>query len=113
MRLKLTVLAVLFIFSTLFGGVAVAQDTSEVTILYWQAVSILNPYLSGGTKDFDAAALILEPLASIAPDGTMVPDLAEFIPTLDNGGVSEDLTTITWKLKDGVVWSDGSPLDGR
>ena len=40
----------------------------------------------------------------------MVPDLAEFIPTLENGGVSEDLTTITWKLKDGVVWSDGSPL---
>ncbi|MCE2473674.1 MAG: peptide ABC transporter substrate-binding protein, partial [Anaerolineae bacterium] len=110
MRLKLSVLALLFIVSTLFGGVGVAQDTSEVTILYWQAVSILNPYLSGGTKDFDAAALILEPLASIAPDGTMVPDLAEFIPTLENGGVSEDLTTITWKLKDGVVWSDGSPL---
>ena len=87
-----------------------AQDTSEVTILYWQAVSILNPYLSGGTKDFDAATLIVEPLANIAPDGTMVPDLAEFIPTLENGGVSEDLTTITWKLKDGVLWSDGSPL---
>ena len=110
MRLKLTVLALLFIVSTLFGGVGVAQDTSEVTILYWQAVSILNPYLSGGTKDFDAAALILEPLASIDPDGVMVPDLAEFIPTLENGGVSEDLTTITWKLKDGLVWSDGSPV---
>ncbi len=110
MRIKLALVLCLFLFSTLFGGVAVAQDTSEVTILYWQAVSILNPYLSGGTKDFDAAALILEPLANIAPDGTMVPELAEFIPTLENGGVSEDLTTITWKLKDGLVWSDGSPV---
>ncbi|MCY4464421.1 MAG: peptide ABC transporter substrate-binding protein [Chloroflexi bacterium] len=110
MRIKLALVLCLFLLSTLFGGVAVAQDTSEVTILYWQAVSILNPYLSGGTKDFDAAALILEPLASIAPDGTLVPDLAEFIPTLENGGVSEDLTTITWKLKDGLIWSDGSPV---
>ena len=110
MRFKLMLVLAMFILSTLFGGVGLAQDTSEVTILYWQAVSILNPYLSGGTKDFDAAALILEPLASIAPDGTMVPDLAEFIPTLENGGVSEDLTTITWKLKEGVIWSDGSPL---
>ncbi|MCY4145105.1 MAG: peptide ABC transporter substrate-binding protein [Chloroflexi bacterium] len=110
MRIKLALVLCLFLFSTLFGGVAVAQDSSEVTILYWQAVSILNPYLSGGTKDFDAAALIVEPLANIAPDGTFVPDLAEFIPTLENGGVSEDLTTITWKVKDGVVWSDGTPL---
>ena len=110
MRLKLALLVLVLLFSSIFGNFAIAQDASEVNILYWQAVSILNPYLSGGTKDFDAAALILEPLASIAPDGTMVPDLAEFIPTLENGGVSEDLTTITWKLKDGVVWSDGSPL---
>ena len=110
MRIKLALVLCLFLLSTLFGGVTVAQDTSEVTILYWQAVSILNPYLSGGTKDFDAAALILEPLANIAPDGTMVPELAEFIPTLENGGVSEDLTTITWKLKDGLVWSDGTPV---
>ncbi len=110
MRFKLMVVLAMFILSTLFGGVGVAQDMSEVTILYWQAVSILNPYLSGGTKDIDASALILEPLAVIAPDGTLVPDLAEFIPTLENGGVSEDLTTITWKLRDDVVWSDGSPL---
>ena len=110
MRLKLALLTVMFVLSTLLGGVAVAQDMNEVTILYWQAVSILNPYLSGGTKDFDAAALILEPLAVIDPDGVLVPDLAESIPTLENGGVSEDLTTITWKVKDGVTWSDGSPL---
>ena len=112
MRSKLTLaaLVVMLVLSSLLGSVAVAQDSSEVTILYWQAVSILNPYLSGGTKDFDAAALILEPLASITPDGELVPDLAEFVPTLENGGVSEDLTTITWKVKDGVLWSDGSPL---
>jgi len=110
MRLKLALLVIVLVLSSLLGSFALAQDTNEVTILYWQAPSILNPYLSGGTKDFDAATLILEPLASIAPDGTLVPDLAESIPTLENGGVSEDLMTITWKVKEGVTWSDGSPL---
>ena len=110
MRLKLMLLVIVLVLGSLLGSLSLAQDSSEVTILYWQAPSILNPYLSGGTKDFDAATLILEPLASIAPDGTLVPDLAESIPTLENGGVSEDLTTITWKVREGVVWSDGSPL---
>ena len=37
----------------------------ELRMLYWQAPSILNPYLSGGTKDIHAASLILEPLARL------------------------------------------------
>ncbi|MCY4538548.1 MAG: peptide ABC transporter substrate-binding protein [Chloroflexi bacterium] len=110
MRFKLMIVLVLFVLSTLFGGVGMAQDTSEVTILYWQAASILNPYLSGGTKDQDASSLILEPLANFAPDGAIMPELAESVPTVENGGISEDLTTITWKVMDGVLWSDGSPL---
>ena len=81
-----------------------------LTILYWQAVSIMNPYLSTGTKDFHAASLVLEPLFNYDPDGKLVPTLAEDIPTVANGGISQDLTTITWKLKKDVVWSDGTPF---
>jgi len=86
------------------------RDPKTLNILYWQAVSILNPYLSSGTKDFHAGSLILEPLANYTPEGVLVPVLAAEIPTLENGGISEDLTTITWQLKDGVVWSDGTPF---
>ncbi len=82
----------------------------HVGILYWQAPSILNPYLSGGTKDLEAASLILEPLARRDETGTLVPWLAESVPTVTNGGVSDDLTTITWTLREGLVWSDGSPV---
>ena len=82
----------------------------ELRMLYWQAPSILNPYLSGGTKDIHAASLILEPLARYDENGDMVPWLAAEIPTLDNGGVAQDLMSITWTLRDDVVWSDGTPL---
>jgi peptide/nickel transport system substrate-binding protein len=32
------------------------------------------------------------------------------VPTVENGGVSADLTQITWKLKPGLLWSDGTPV---
>ena len=82
----------------------------HVGILYWQAPSILNPYLSAGTKDLEAASLILEPLARHDENGTLVAWLAESVPTVANGGVSDDLTTITWTLRDDIVWSDESPV---
>jgi peptide/nickel transport system substrate-binding protein len=80
----------------------------ELRILYWQAVSIMNPFLSGGTKEIEAASLVIEPLARYDENGNMVPWLVTEIPTLANGGVSEDLRTITWKIKPGLKWSDGS-----
>lgn len=87
---------------------ATSGEAKVLTILYWQAASLPNNHLSGGTKDHDAASITLEPLANITPEGEIFPKLAEEVPTIENGGVSEDLTTITWKLKQGVKWSDGS-----
>ena len=86
-----------------------ARD-GEVKIIYWQAPSILNPYLSGGTKDIESAALVIEPMGRYDQNGDMVPYLAAEIPTVENGGVSKDLTSITWKLKEGLLWSDGSAV---
>ncbi|MCA0045244.1 peptide ABC transporter substrate-binding protein [Celeribacter litoreus] len=82
----------------------------HVNIIYWQAPSTMNPYLSGGTKELEVGSLVLEPLARYDETGAMVPFLAESVPTVENGGVSADLTTITWKLKEGLKWSDGSDL---
>ena len=82
----------------------------NVSIIYWQAPSILNPYLSGGTKDIESSSLVIEPMGRYNQDGAPVAYLAEEIPTVANGGVSEDLTSITWKLKEGLKWSDGSAV---
>ncbi len=82
----------------------------QLNIIYWQAPSTLNPYLSGGTKESESASLVIESLARFDNTGEMVPWLAEAIPTVENGGVAEDLTSITWTLKEGVMWSDGTPL---
>ena len=97
---------------TALAPAAMAERGSDghVNIIYWQAPSILNPYLSGGTKDIESSSMIIEPLGRFDQDGAMVPYLASEIPTVGNGGVSEDLTTITWTLKEGLLWSDGTPV---
>ncbi|NCQ22951.1 MAG: peptide ABC transporter [Rhodobacteraceae bacterium CG17_big_fil_post_rev_8_21_14_2_50_63_15] len=82
----------------------------HVNLIYWQAPSIMNPYLSGGTKEVEAASLVIEPLGRYNAQGEMIPYLAEEIPTVSNGGVAEDLRSITWKIKPGIVWSDGTPF---
>ncbi|HWQ15254.1 MAG TPA: peptide ABC transporter substrate-binding protein [Roseiflexaceae bacterium] len=87
---------------------AVAEKGGTLKIIYWQAITILNPHQATGTKDFDGATVILEPLARWSQNDELVPYLAEEIPTVENGGVAADGTSVTWKLKKGVKWSDGS-----
>ncbi len=87
-----------------------AGSGGELLLLQWQAPSQANALLSTGTKDLLASSLVNEPLAWYAPDGSLAPALAAEIPTVENGGVAEDFTSITWTLQDGVMWSDGTPL---
>ncbi|MBT8411673.1 MAG: peptide ABC transporter substrate-binding protein [Octadecabacter sp.] len=82
----------------------------QLNIIYWQAPSTMNPYLSGGTKEVEAASLVLESLGRFSDTGELVPWLAAEIPTIENGGLSEDLTSITWTLKEGLLWSDGTAV---
>ena len=110
MKTKSLLLGAAAAFAMAPAAMAERGADGHVNIIYWQAPSILNPYLSSGTKDIESASLVIEPLGRYDENGALVPFLAEEIPTVENGGVSEDLTSITWKLKSGLVWSDGSPV---
>ena len=83
--------------AALLASPALAErgEDGQLNILYWQAPSIQNPYLSGGTKDIESSSLVLEPLAYYNETGTMVPALGLEIPTVANGGVSAALPSIT------------------
>lgn len=92
------------------GAFAERASDGQVNLIFWQAPSILNPYLSGGIKDIESASLVLEPLARYDETGDMVPWLVDEIPTVENGGVSDDFKSITWRLSDDLTWSDGTPV---
>ena len=78
-----------------------------VKVLWWQGATLLNPHFAVGTKDQDGSRIFYEPLASWDGDGNLVACLAAEIPTPENGGVSRDGKSITWKLKRDVKWHDG------
>jgi peptide/nickel transport system substrate-binding protein len=107
----------------MLASAGVAQAQSKLTykptkrggggalkVLWWQGATLLNPHFATGTKDQDGSRIFYEPLASWDPDGNLAPILGAEIPTVQNGGVSKDGKSVTWKLKKGVTWHDGKPF---
>src|SRR3954469_19755749 len=106
-----------------FCGAARAQEKEKVPykptkrggggalkVLWWQGATLLNPHFAIGTKDQDATRIFYEPLAGWDPDGDFSPVPAAEIPSRENGGLSADGKSVTWKLKRGVTWHDGKPF---
>jgi peptide/nickel transport system substrate-binding protein len=74
----------------------------QLKVLWWQAPTLLNPHFATGTKDQDGSRIFYEPLAAYDPEGNLFPVLAAEIPSVQNGTVSKDGRSVTWKLKKGV-----------
>ena len=87
-----------------------AGGGGPLKMLLWQAPTLLNPHFASGTKDQIASRIFYEPLAGWDKEGNLIPQLAAEVPTRANGGLSEDGTTVTWKLKKDVKWHDGKPF---
>ena len=50
MKTKVTLLLIIVMVLSSFGGMSIAQSEDTVNILFWQAASHMNPYLGNGTK---------------------------------------------------------------
>ena len=85
-------------------------EGGELKLIQWQAASMLSPHVSTGEKDYLAGQVIVEPMMHYLPDGTLIPNLITEVPTVENGLLAEDLKSVTYKILDGVTWSDGEPL---
>ena len=91
-----------------------ATRSGGTLVFAWQQPDTLNPLYSTGTQtNALALRLAVEGLVGIGPDGAPYAALAETIPTVANGGVtiSGGAMTVRYRLRSGVVWSDGAPFD--
>lgn len=82
----------------------------ELKIIQWQAPSQMNAHQASGDKDTLAASLVLEPLMHFGVDAGLLPNLITDVPSIENGLLAADLTSVTLKLLPDVQWSDGHPL---
>ena len=87
-----------------------AGGGGALKILLWQAATLLNPHFASGTKDQIASRIFYEPLAGWDAEANLVPQLATEAPSRENGGISADGLSVTWKLRKDVKWHDGKPF---
>ena len=71
----------------------------------WQLPTTWDPVTSSAGWDVQMLALIYSALTNIDDKGNAVPTLVE------SWKYNEDGTAVTFTLKDGLVFSDGTPLD--
>jgi peptide/nickel transport system substrate-binding protein len=83
---------------------------SELRALIWQAPTIAAPHSALSDKDYMAAAPVIEPVLQYLPDGTILPNLVEKVPTVENGLLKADLTEATFVFLEGLTWSDKTPV---
>ena len=82
----------------------------DLRIIQAQAPTVLAAHSATGSKDAFAGSLVMEPLLGYLQDGSLQPILAASVPSVEDGSVAEDLTSVTFTLKEGVTWSNGEPL---
>jgi peptide/nickel transport system substrate-binding protein len=74
-------------------------------------VNTLNPHLGQFADVGHLSSMTMAWLIKWDERNLPYPELATQIPTQQNGGVSKDGLTITYRIRRGVRWSDGVPFD--
>ncbi len=73
----------------------------------------LLPNFSGRLYTLLVQQTLFAPLFYSDNNGVIQPGLASVVPTVKNGGISDDGRTYTFHLRRGLHWSDGTPLTAR
>lgn len=89
---------------------APAADKKVATFIFTQEFDNLNPLYTN--QWFTAITYQMWSCYAWNYDdqNNPVPVLVTEMPTTENGGISEDGKTLTFKLRDDIVWSDGEPI---
>lgn len=81
-------------------------------VQFAQEPDALNPFVSPMQSAGAIAALFYSGLVTLDEQGRFQPDLAERVPTLENGDVtlSGGQMRVSYRLRQGVKWHDGTPF---
>jgi peptide/nickel transport system substrate-binding protein len=89
---------------------APAQTQRPLRIALTQEPGTLNPVIASLAVESDIDQFIFSGLTRYDEHGNQIPDLAERVPTRENGGISPDGRTITYHLVHKARWHDGVPV---
>lgn len=91
---------------------AAPRPGGTISLGSWQFPSRFSPYFGSQAAATPINQAIFNGLLASAPNLDAFGDLAEAVPTLENGGVRQvgDGMEVTYQLRAGLAWSDGQPI---
>lgn len=92
---------------------SVAVDGGQLIYGSQYEPNTLNPYLSDMLACAELSRIIFSGLFIMDDKGNWIADLAREVPTIANGGISPDGLTVTYHLKNNILWHDGAPFTAR
>jgi len=103
--------------ASIVGSYSPGSGNSGGTLLVgdYQDVDSLNPFYYSTVMSANVLATVWDGLVTLSNEAKYVPWMATEIPTIANKGIvlpgeNGDAMTVTWKLREGLVWSDGQPI---
>lgn len=87
-----------------------ASPSGQLVMSFSQEPTVFNPLMPHIEVDEGIHYAVFDPLFDFDPEGQLFPLLAAEVPTVANGGISEDGLSWKVKLKEGVKWHDGTPF---
>ncbi len=88
-------------------------EPKPLVVVRAAAPATLDPLLLSGPAASDVGPLLFSYLLTTDSSGALAPDLAVRVPSLANGDIAPDGRTITYRLRRGVRWHDGTPFGAR
>jgi peptide/nickel transport system substrate-binding protein len=95
------------------GQPAVPGEPKIASIVYVQDFDTLNPLYAQALSSIYTQSIWNCRPWNFDSQNNPVPVLVEELPSLENGGISEDGRVITLKLRDDITWSDGTPITAQ
>lgn len=95
------------------AAMPVKADPTVYTEVYFGDIDTMDPNLNYDTASGNLIDNVMEGLITFnGSDATSyVPALALEVPTLENGGISEDGLTYTFSIREGITYHEGGTLE--
>ena len=101
---RLFLIVMILLMAALMPSAAFSQSNDTIVIRSFGNISSFNPLLTSDGASYQAYSLIWPaPFLTDTFTGAAVPGLTSWT-------ISDDGLTYTFKIRDGAVWSDGTPI---
>ncbi len=104
--------ALILVVSACGGGSATSTPTipQELRANLGGEPNSLDPQMASTLGEFSVIRQVFQGLLGFGPELTLKPVVATQVPSVANGGISEDGLIYTFTLRDDVTWSDGQAV---